>query len=175
METTQNAEPALTPAHLPQPRGDARWRWSTPRKAAAAGGAMAVVLGLGAGVAGAATSATSSTNAPRGQPAGQRPAVSGKITAIKGDDVTVRTQSSGTTTVVYSTETTFETMGAKGSRTTVTAAKLKVGEFIGVTGTKSSTGAVSATTIMIGNEPPGRAGPPGSGSRRPGAGPGPGG
>jgi len=45
-----------TATHLPQPRGNARWRWSssTSRKAAMAGGAMAAVLGLGAGVAGAA-------------------------------------------------------------------------------------------------------------------------
>ncbi len=63
---------------IPGPRRDARWRWSTPRRALVAGGALAAVVGLGASAsaAGAAgTSGTSGTSVTTNQPpAGARAA-----------------------------------------------------------------------------------------------------
>ena len=166
METTPRDEPALTPAHLPQPRGRARWRWSTPGRAAVAGGTMAAVLGLGAGVAGAASgpsappsSGGSTSEAPTGQPAGGNlPTVGGRITALSGDEITVRTRDDSATTVDYSASTTFTTFTAKGTNTATSASALKVGDFIGVVGTKESNGTVSATKIMVSTGPPGGTG-----------------
>jgi hypothetical protein len=174
MQTIPNDEPALTTAHLPQPRGSAHWRWSAPRRAAVAGGAMAAVLGLGTGVAGATTSSNSSTSRsgapsssePRGHgPSGSRPTLGGKITALSADDITVKTSDGSTLTVVYSSKTTFISMSGKGTSNSASASSLKVGEFIGVWGTKSGT-TVSATAIMIGTMSPngGKGGPPGKGS-----------
>ena len=176
METTPHDEPALTTAHLPQPRGRARWRWSTPGRAAVAGGAMAVVLGLGAGVAGAAStpSSTSATNgstaSPKRPPQGARPTVAGRITAIVGTAVTVRTRDDGTTTVEYSADTTFTSLGAKGASTTASASALNVGAFIGVQGTTQSNGTVSASSIMLSTGPPpgGPGRPPVGGRGEPG-------
>jgi hypothetical protein len=174
MDTTPRDEPALTPAHLPHPRGRARWRWSTPSRAAVAGGTMAAVLGLGAGVPGATSGSTASTSsgnttstAPKGQPPqGTRPTIGGKITALSGTSITVRTRDSGATTIEYSAGTKFTTFSAKGSTTSTSASALKVGDFVGVIGTTESNGTVSATTIMIGTGPPGgtRARPPAGGS-----------
>jgi hypothetical protein len=174
MQTTPNDEPALTTAHLPQPRGSARWRWSAPRRVAVAGGAMAAVLGLGAGVAGAATSSNASSSrssapsssAPSGHaPSGSRPTLGGKITALSADDITVKTSDGSALTVVYSSKTTFTSMSGKGSSNHASASSLKVGEFIGVRGTKSGS-TVSATSIMIGTMSPngGKGGSPGKGS-----------
>ncbi len=172
METTPYDEPALTTAHLPQPLGRARWRWSTPGRTAVAGGAMAVVLGLGAGVAGAAsapspTSATNGSNAsPQRPPQGARPTVAGRITAISGTAVMVRTRDDGTTTVEYSADTTFTSLGAKGASTTASASALKVGVFVGVQGTTQSNGTVSASSIMLSTgPPPGGPGRPPAGGR----------
>ena len=104
METTPHDEPAVTTAHLPQPRGRARWRWSTPGRAAVAGGTMAAVLGLGAGVAGATStrphldSAASTSARPRPRrrhgraTAATRPTVAGRITALSGNAITLRTR-----------------------------------------------------------------------------------
>jgi hypothetical protein len=178
MDTTPRDEPALTPAHLPHPRGRARWRWSTPRRAAVAGGTMAAVLGLGAGVAGATSGSTAPTSggtsspAPNGKPPqGTRPTIGGKITALSGTSITVRTRDAGATTIDFSASTKFATFSAKGSTTSSSASALKVGDFVGVIGTKESNGTVSATTIMIGTGPPGGSGarPPavGSGGARP--------
>jgi hypothetical protein len=177
MESTPNGEPALTTAHLPQPRGRSRWRWSTPRRAAVAGGTMAAVLGLSTGVAGAAGGPTSSegTSAPasKGQPpSGTRPTVGGRITALSGDDITVRTRDANATTVVYSASTTFTALSTKGTNTSTSssASDLKVGDFIGVVGTKQSNGTVSATSIMVSTGPPGGRGGPPSASGRGGTG-----
>jgi hypothetical protein len=181
METTPRDEPALTPAHLPQPRGRARWRWSTPGRAVVAGGTMAAVLGLGAGVAGATSASTASassdgtTSPVQGKPPqGTRPTIGGKITALSGTTITVRTRDSGATTIDYSAGTKFTTFSAKGSTTSTSASALKVGDFVGVIGTKESNGTVSATTIMISTGPPGGSGtrPPagGSGGARPAGG-----
>src|ERR1700684_3402392 len=84
-------------AALPRPRRGASWRWSRPSRAMAAGGVLAAVLGLGVATgAGAATAATTSGNSgagTHGAPPGAmaRPTVSGKITALSGDDITVET------------------------------------------------------------------------------------
>lgn len=172
METTSHDEPALTTAHLPQPRGRARWRWSTPGRAAVAGGTMAAVLGLGAGVAGAtsATTASPATNAPpasqKRPPQGTRPTVGGRITALSGNAITLRTRDNSTTTVDYSASTTFTALGAKGTASTTTASALKVGAFVGVQGTTQSNGTVSASSITVSTgQPPGGPGRPPAGGR----------
>jgi hypothetical protein len=160
-----------TATHLPQPRGNARWRWSssTSRKAAMAGGAMAAVLGLGAGVAGASSSSPGPASHDRPPGGLARPTVGGRVTALSGDDITVQAQNDKSVTVVYSTTTTFRSGGggvAKGSTTNASASNLKVGDFVGVNGTKNTDGTVTATTITISTSTPtgARGGPPGHGT-----------
>ena len=155
---------------LPRPHRGSRWRWSRPRQAMAAGGVLAAVLGLGVATgagAGAATPTSGNSGAAaHGAPPGgmARPTVSGKITALSGDEITVETNAKSTVTVVYSSSTTFKTNPGPGGGTTSSASALKIGDFIGVTGTKNSDGSVTATTVMIGRPPqmgkggPGRAG-----------------
>jgi len=184
MQSNALNEPAPTATHLPQPRGNARWRWSTPRRALVAGGTLAAVLGLGAGGSGAATSgstsgsghppsdAHASTGAARSQPT-----VGGKVTVLSSDDIMLQTRGNKSVTVVYSSSTTFRTMaGTRGSGTTSSssAAALKVGDFVGVDGTKNADGTISASSVTIGtrippdgrHRPPGHEGtPPGEGGR----------
>jgi hypothetical protein len=115
---------------------------------------------------------------PHGPPGGggggmARPTVGGKVTALSGDDVTVQTQADKTTTVVYSSSTTFRTMsgssGAPGtakSTASTSASALKVGDYVGVLGTKNANGTVTASSITISTSPltGGKAGgPPGAG------------
>ena len=182
MQSDPLHEPSPTAIHLPQPRGNARWRWSTPRRTLVAGGTLAAVIGLGAGGAGAATSGSTSgsghppsgSHAPPGG-ALPRPTVGGKVTALHSDDVTVQTQGDTSVTVVYSPSTTFKTMsGARGSGTSSnsSAASLKVGDFVGVDGTKNADGTVTASSITIGTGVPsgGRGGPPGGKGAPPGRG-----
>jgi hypothetical protein len=172
-------------AGLPQPRHGSRWRWSRPRQAMAAGGVLAAVLGLGVatgGGAGAATATSTSDNsgAAHGAPPGgmARPTVSGKITALSGDDITLDSNAKSSVTVVYSSNTTFKTNPGPSGGTTSSASALKVGAFIGVTGTKNSDGSVTAASVTIGRPAQmgqGRPGGPGGGSKggkpRSGAGP----
>jgi hypothetical protein len=91
-----------------------------------------------------------------------KPTAMGKITALSGDDITIEGRDATAETVTYSATTTF-----RGKSGTTTAAALKVGESIAVTGTKASDGTITATSIMIGmgNRPPG-------GGTRPPGGPG---
>ena len=159
-------------AGLPRPRNGAHWRWSRPRQAMAAGGVLAAVLGLGVATGAGATTSTSGNSgvAAHGAPPGAmaRPTVSGKITALSGDDITVATNAKTSVTVVYSSSTTFKTDPGPGGGTTSSASALKVGAFIGVTGTKNSDGSVTATTVMIGRPPQmGRGGPGGSKGGKP--------
>jgi hypothetical protein len=175
MQSTPQRRPAPTGSRLLQPRGNARWRWSTPRRSLVAGGTLAAVIGLGAGAAGASTSgATSGWGRPspgaHASPnrAAARPTLAGKVTGLKGDDMTVQTQGDKSVTVVYSSSTTFSTMsGARGSGSTSSssAAALKVGDFVGVDGTKNADGTVSASSVTIGagRPPGGRGAPPGRG------------
>ena len=100
---------------LPRPRRGARWRWSRPHRGLVAGGALAAVLSLGAAAgteAGATTTTSGNSGAgAHGRPPGEgmaRPTVSGKITALSGDDVTVETRAKAAVTVVYSSSTTFK-------------------------------------------------------------------
>jgi hypothetical protein len=81
-----------------------------------------------------------------------KPTAAGKITALSGDDITLKGKGSTTQTVVYSSSTTFRTP----SGSTSSAAALKVGQSIGVTGTKASDGTVTASSITIGVPPAGR-------------------
>jgi hypothetical protein len=154
---------------LPSPRRGSRWRWSPPRHALVAGGALAAALGLGVAAAGpaAATSAPSGNTGgvTRGRPPGgmARPTVSGKITALSGDDVTVESGSATTTTVVYSSSTVFKSAPGPSGGSNSSASALKVGEFIGVNGTKGTDGTVTASTITIGRPPQRGKGGPGSG------------
>ncbi len=143
---------------LPRPRRDSRWRWSRPRQALAAGGALAAILGLGLSTganAGAATAASGNTGTLQGRPPGEmtRPTVSGKISALQGDDITVETNAKTSLTVVFASNTTFKTNPGPGGGTTSSASALKVGEFIGVQGSKNSDGTVAATTVTIGRPP----------------------
>jgi Domain of unknown function (DUF5666) len=140
---------------LPRPHRGSHWRWSRPRQALAAGGVLAAVLGLGVATgagAGAATTSGNSGTAAHGAPRGgmARPTVSGKITALSGDDITVETNAKSTVNVVYSSSTTFKTNPGPSGGTSSSASALKVGDFIGVNGTKNSDGSVSATTVTIG-------------------------
>jgi len=175
MKTTRRYEPAPTAvSELPEPGRSARWRWSKPRTTLVAGGALAAVLSLGAGTvtAGAATASSSSPAGPRGQPAaGPRPTVMGRVTALSGNDVTVQTRGKKTTTVVYSSATTFKTMsGSGGASSTSSASALEVGRFVGVLGTRHTDGSVSASSIVIGTGPPpaGNGALPGRGAPSPG-------
>jgi hypothetical protein len=181
MQSNALNEPVPTATHLPQPRGNARWRWSTPGRALVAGGTLAAVLGLGAGGSGAATSGSTSGSghAPSGAHASSgaarsQPTVGGKVTGLSSDDIIVQTQGNKSVTVVYSSSTTFRTMaGTRGSGTTSSSsAALKVGDFVGVDGTKNANGTVSASSITIGTGMPsgGRGGPPGRKGTPPGQG-----
>ena len=182
MQSNALNEPAPTATQLPQPRGNARWRWSTPRRALVAGGTLAAVLGLGAVGAAAATSGSTSGSGhpPSGSHtstghAGPQPTVGGKVTGLSGDDITLQTQGDKSVTVVYSSSTTFKTMaGTQGSGATSSssAAALKVGDFVGVDGTKNANGTVSASSVTIGTGMPsgGRGGPPGRKGTPPGQG-----
>jgi hypothetical protein len=173
-ERTVQSLAAHNETGLPEPRRGARWRWSRPRRAMAAGGVLAAVLGLGvasgAGAATAATAATTSGNAGpavHGAPPGgmTRPTVSGRITALSGNDITVETNAKSSVTVVFSSGTTFKTDPGPGGGTTSSASALKVGAFIGVTGTKNSDGSVTATSVMIGRPAQMGNGGPAGGSR----------
>jgi hypothetical protein len=124
----------------------------------AAGGVLAAVLGLGVATsadAGAATASTTSGHSgatAHGAPPGgmARPTVSGKITALSGDDIAVETKTKSSVTVVYSSSTTFKTSPGPSGGTTSSASALKVGAFVGITGTKNSDGSVTATAVVIG-------------------------
>ena len=176
MKTTRRHEPVPTAAsELPEPHRDARWRWSKPRTALVAGGALATVLSLGAGTvaAGAATAGSSPPAGPRGQPpAGARPTVMGKVTALSGNHITVQTRGKKTTTVVYSSATTFKTVsGPGGTSSRSSASAVEVGSFIGALGTRSSDGSVTASSIVIstGSPPAGNGTPPRRGAPSVGA------
>ncbi len=82
-----------------------------------------------------------------------RPTVAGKITALSGDDITVETDTTTSVTVVSTASTKFESNPGPTGGTTSSASALKVGDFIGVQGTKNSDGTVTATTVMIGRAP----------------------
>jgi hypothetical protein len=164
---------------LPRPRRGSVWRWSGPHRALTAGGVLAAVLGLGVATgasAGAATGTSGPTGAAQGRPSGgmARPTVAGKITALSGDDITVTTNAKTTVTVVYSSSTTFKANPGPSGGSSSSASALKVGAFIGVQGTKSSDGTVTASTIMIGRPPQmgkaGAGGTPARGSKPPSGG-----
>ena len=116
---------------LPRPHRGSRWRWSRPRQALAAGGVLAAVLGLGVATGAGpappprrrATRAPPRTGAPPGGMA--RPTVSGKITALSGDDITVETNAKTSVTVVYSSSTTFKTKPGPSGGTASSASALR--------------------------------------------------
>ena len=103
---------------LPRPRRGSRWRWSRPHRALVAGGALAAVLSLGVATgAGAATTPSGNSGGAHGRPPGggmARPTVSGKVTALSGDDITVETNAKSPVTVVYSAE--HHVQGRPGAR-----------------------------------------------------------
>lgn len=178
-DTTRTPNDRDGTAGLPRPRPGSRWRWSRRRQALVAGGALAAVLGLGvaagtAAATGTGTGATSgnSGSATRGRPpAGMaRPTVTGKVTALSGNTVTVETRAQRSVTVVTSSSTTYTSNPGPNGGTTSSAAALKVGDLIGVQGTRNADGTVTATTVVIGRPPqmgnglPSRAGGGGTGS-----------
>jgi hypothetical protein len=151
---------------LPRPRRGGPWRWSRPRHALVAGGALAAVLSLAVatgGGAGAATAAPGNSGAARGGPM-TRPTVAGKVTAVKGDDITLKTDATTTVTVVTSSSTTFKVDPGPGRGTTSSGSALKAGDFIGVQGTKNSDGSVTASSITIGRSFRAGKGGPGGGA-----------
>jgi hypothetical protein len=163
--TTAQHSPGDAETELPRPRRGGSWRWSRPRHALLAGGALAAVLSLGVatdGGAGAATAPPGNSGVAHGGPM-TRPTVAGKITALKGDDITVETDAT-TVTVVASSSTTFKAGPGPGGGTTSSRSALKVGDFIGVQGTKNSDGSVSATSITIGRAFRAGKGGPGGGA-----------
>ncbi len=140
---------------LPRPRRGSHWRWSRPRQALVAGGTLAAVLGLGlATSAGAGAGAATTTSGPAAHarpPGGRaRPTVAGKVTELSGDDITLQSNASTSVTVVSTSSTRFETDPGPGGGTTSSASALKVGDFVGVQGTRNSDGTVTATTVTIG-------------------------
>jgi Tfp pilus assembly protein PilW len=138
---------------LPRPRRGSRWRWSRPRQALVAGGTLAAALGLGVATgAGAAPTSGTTGAAAHGRPPGgvARPTVAGKVTALRGDDITVETHGQASVTVVISSHTAFETDPGPNGGTTTSAAALKVGDFVGVQGTNNSDGTVTAATVVMG-------------------------
>jgi hypothetical protein len=158
---------------LPRPHRGSRWRWSRPRQALAASGVLAAVLGLGVATgagAGAATPPAEHTGTSgRGGPSGgmARPAVTGKITALHGDDITVQTNARASVTVAFSSSTTFKADPGPTGGTTSSASALKVGDFVGVQGATNSDNTVTATTVTIGRPQMGK-GRPGGGTGRSG-------
>jgi hypothetical protein len=103
-----------------------------------------------------------------------RPTVSGKITALHGNDIIVETHAKTTTvTVVASSSTTFKSGPGPSGGATSSATALRIGDFIGVQGTENSDGSVSASSVTIGRPPQmgkaGRGGP-GKGGRPPSGG-----
>jgi hypothetical protein len=151
-------------AKLPHPAKGSRWRWATARKSVIGGGIVVMALGLGSAGAGAATqgSPMPASSGTHGQPpAGLgRPTALGKVTALSGHTITIRTRDATSETVTYTSSTSFRTMSG-----TSDAAALKVGDFIGVQGSKNSDGSVAATSVMFGSSAPG---PMGQGGRHPG-------
>jgi hypothetical protein len=151
---------------IPNPSPGSRWRWSPSRRVLVGGGVLAAVLSLGSVAAGAA--ASSSTTAPAGAPAGTPPAglakptAAGKITALSGNDITITKRDKTTQTIAFSASTTFRTRSGS-----TTSAALKVGDFIAVMGSTNSDGSVTATSVMVGNPPPGHGGPNGHRGPRP--------
>jgi hypothetical protein len=140
---------------LPRPRRGSRWRWSRPHRALVAGGALAAVLSLGVATGAGAATPTSgnSGGVAHGRPQGggmARPTVSGKITALSGDDITVETNAKTSVTVVYSSSTTFKANPGPSGGTTSSASALKVGDVIGVQGTRNSDSSVTASSVTIG-------------------------
>jgi Domain of unknown function (DUF5666) len=160
---------------LPRPRHGSRWRWSRPHQALVASGALAAVLGLGVATgvsAGAATTTPGNTGAAApGRPPGggmARPTVSGRITALSGDDITLETNAKTTVTVVYSSGTTFKADPGPGGGTASRAAALKIGDFIGAQGTKNGDGSVTASSVTIGRpQQMGQGAGPGQGGKPP--------
>jgi hypothetical protein len=151
-------------AKLPHPAKGSRWRWATSRKSVIGGSIVVMALGLGSAGAGAATqsSGTTTSSGARGQPpTGMgRPTALGQVTALSGDTITIQTRDTTSETVTYSSSTKFRTMSGSSK-----AAALKVGDFIGVQGTKNTDGSVTATSIIFGTSAPG---PMGQGGRHPG-------
>ena len=137
---------AQSPAVLPRPGRGARWRWAAPRGAPVGGGILATVLGFGA-IAGTASGAPASnpprapsgappgttgnadTNRPGGAiPGGVRPTVSGRITAVHDEDITVAimggpvpSKAPRTATVVYSATTSFKMVSSKSGTATASS------------------------------------------------------
>jgi hypothetical protein len=149
---------------LPHPAIGSRWRWATSRKGVIGGSVVVMALGLGSVGAGAATSSSGmpSHAGAQGQPPPGMgpPTASGQVTALSGDTITIRTRDTTSETVTFTSSTTFRTRSL-----TSTAAALKVGDFVGVLGTKNSDGSVTATSIVFGTTAPG---PMGHGGRHPG-------
>jgi hypothetical protein len=150
---TDTPQTAKSDAGLPYPPKGSRWRWATSRRALVGGGLLAVTLGLGSTTAGA--SGPPSTSGQHGTPPSGmgRLTAGGKVTALSGDTITIEARDKSTETVTFTSATTFRTMSGS-SR----ASALKVGDFIGVEGTKHSNGSVTATSVMIGSGPPGHIG-----------------
>ena len=84
----------------------------------------------------------------------------------QGDDITVETNAKTSVTVVFGSSTTFKANPGPSGGTTSSASALKVGDFVGVQGTKNSDGTVTATTVMIGRPPQMGKGGPGGGAGR---------
>jgi hypothetical protein len=94
-----------------------------------------------------------------------RPAVTGKITALNGSDITVETDGKTSVSVAYSSSTTFKANPGPSRGTTSSASALKIGDFVGVQGTKNSDGSVTASSVTIGrSQRMGKGGGPGGGS-----------
>ncbi len=173
--TTVQRPPGDGGTELPRPHRGARWRWSRPRRALVAGGALAAVLSLsGAAGAGAAATTSGHSGGAHGRPAGggmARPTVVGKITALSGSDMTVETTAKTAVTVVYSSSTTFKADPGPSGGTTSSASALKTGAFVGVQGTKNSDGSVTASSVTIGRpQRMSKGGGPASGAKPPSGG-----
>ena len=104
----------------------------------------------------ATTSSGNTGAAAHGQPAGgmARPTVAGQDhRAERATTSRSRRTRKTSVTVVYSSSTTFKTNPGPNGGTTSSASALKVGDFVGVQGTKNSDGTVPATAVVIGRPP----------------------
>jgi hypothetical protein len=122
------------------------------------------VFGVLTPIAGAASSGTNppgagttgGTHGPRPTAGLGKPTVGGKIIALSDNDITVQTRDKKSTTVAYTSGTQFKVLTGGTTTATSSASALKVGEFIGVQGTKRTDGSVTASAVVVsGALPPG--------------------
>ncbi len=187
MDTSDDDSPSREPVVDARSRRTSSFRRHPVRWTVAVGGlALGLALG-GYGVTQAATSTAPATDTATSQgrppvgasgsaaPSGSPPGGSrggavrgtgpggpgGRVTAINGDTITLTTMTGKTVTVTVTSSTVF-----KDGTTSSTQSALHKGDLAMVTGSTSSDGTVTATTVTFGSAPNGH---PGTATQPPGA------